>query len=105
MVFEVPPEIKEKEGVAEGNTSIRLSPAFLKYMDDQVDHFGLFRRLVSVVNDGGKIIKKESDGEIGPLAVYRKAGKGDRVDMRTVHPKTGEPIDLIEIWRPTDGDQ
>lgn len=104
-MFKVPPETKEKEGVKEGHTALRLSPAFLKYLDDPIDHFGLFRKMVSITNDSGKIIKKESDGDIGPLIVFRRAGKGDKVDMRTVHPKTAEPIDLVEVWRPGDGNE
>lgn len=88
----------EVDGVPDGKTSIRFSPAYLQYVEEK-DHFGLYRKIVTVKNEGGQITKTESAEGI-LLAIYRKAGPGDKVEMKTVHPKTGEPIDLCFVWRP-----
>jgi hypothetical protein len=81
-----------------GKTSIRMGPAFLNWVD--ATHLGLFRRIITVTNDGGQIIRREHPQPVGPLGIYRRSGKGDTVHMRTSDPKTGEPIDLTLEWRP-----
>lgn len=90
-----------------GRTSIRFGPAFLVSTEEK-DHFALYRRLVTVVNDKGTVLRQETETPIGPLAVYRKWTKGDPRDaegqplvhLKTSHPETGEPMGLICVWRP-----
>lgn len=91
-------KIDKDEDLAEGRTSIRLSPAFLIHGEDK-DHYELRRKVVAVTNEGGKISRKETEQSM-LLAVYRKAGRGDKIDMRTHDPVTNQPLDLILVWRP-----
>lgn len=82
----------------EGKTSIRFSAAYLEPGEDR-GHFNLMRKLITVKNEGGQIMRHTSESGI-LLAIYRRAGKGDTVHMKTVHPLTAEPMDLILVWRP-----
>jgi hypothetical protein len=94
-----------------GKTSIRFGSAVLR-ATDEADHFGLFRPLVVIRNEDGKVTREQLEREVGPLAVYRKRGPGDAVPepvgslptmIRTSDPRTGEPFDLILVWRPDTG--
>jgi hypothetical protein len=76
-------------------------------------HFALYRKLLTVRNEGDQIVRQEAPNPIGPLAIYRRWRRGDREqpdgrpapDLRTSDPKTGEPMDLVEVWRPGEGDE
>lgn len=85
-----------------GNTSIRMGAAVLRPHGEEKGHYALWRPMVIVRNEGGKITREQLEQEVGPLAIYRVKGKGDKKqpDLRTSDPKTGQPMDLIEIWRP-----
>jgi hypothetical protein len=84
-----------------GNTSIRMGAAVLRPHDEK-GHYALWRPMVIVRNEGGKVTRETLEQEVGPLAVYRIKAKGDTQEtaLRTSDPKTGAPVDLIEIWRP-----
>lgn len=94
-----------------GRTSIRLGHGFLVPAEER-DHFALFRKVLTVVNDKGTVLRQEAETPIGPLAVYRRWTKGDPVDqegqplvhLKTSHPVTGEPMGLICVWRPDAND-
>lgn len=92
-------EEEQFQGLAPGMTSVRLGTAYLAPEAGEKNHYGLYRKLVTVANEGGQI-KRFEGAAIGPLAIYRPARKGDRVEMKTVHPKTGQPIDLALEWKP-----
>ena len=81
-----------------GRTSVRLSPAYLRWHDK--DHLALYRKAITVTNEGGNISRTESPHDIGPLGVYREARRGDKVDMRTNDPVTGRPMELTLVWKP-----
>lgn len=85
-----------------GNTSIRMGAALLRPHGEEKGLYALWRPMVIVRNDGGKITREQLPDEVGPLAIYREKKKGDtqKVAMRTVNPETKQPMDLIEIWRP-----
>lgn len=98
--------------VPEGATSIRFGSSVLR-PTEEADHYALFRPLVMVRNEGGKITREQLDREVGPLAVYRKMGPGDRPPeqigslpavISTSDPNTGEPFRLMLTWRPDIGD-
>lgn len=80
-----------------GKTSVRMGPAYLQWVDKE--HLGLFRPLTFVRNDGGEI-KQEVVKPLGPLGIYRRAGRNETVAMKTSDPRTGEPIDLVLVWKP-----
>lgn len=95
--------VDEEDVPPVGKTSVRFGPAFLNWVDK--DHLGLYRRLITVTNNGGgEIVRKEHEKPVGPLGVYRKARTGDRVDMRSSDPRTGEPMELTLEWKPEPGD-
>ncbi len=81
-----------------GKTSVRMGPAFLKWYDKE--HLALYRPLIAVRNDEGEITRHTMEKPLGPLSVFRRAGKGDNIDLRTSDPRTGEPIELHLVWRP-----
>jgi len=91
-----------------GATSIRFGPAILQPTDEK-DHYGLYRPLVLVRNEGGKITREQLPSPVGPLAVYRKRGKGDPAPdpvgslpgmIKTFDPTTNQPMEVILVWRP-----
>lgn len=75
-----------------------LSKAYLKEVERGT--FGLFRDLVFEEADKktGSLIREKSGKPIGPIRLLREARKGEenRVVMRTMHPKTGKAISLVE---------
>lgn len=85
-----------------GNTSIRMGAAVLRPHDGEKGHYAMWRPMVIVRNDGGKITREQLEQEVGPLAIYREKRRGDtqEVVMRTVDPRTQRPMELVEIWRP-----
>lgn len=96
----------------DGSTSFRFGSAILRPTEEE-GHYGLFRPLVIVRNDGGKITREQLEEPVGPLAVYRRRTKGDKmpeqvgslpVVIRTSDPQTGQPFELILVWRPDTGD-
>lgn len=89
----------DEELPAPGKTSIRFGKAYLEMIPDEREMYGLFRKIITVKNDNGFPIRIESEKGI-MLAIYRRARRGDKIEMKTVHPKTGEPIDLALEWRP-----
>lgn len=93
----------------DGATSVRLGAAVLRPMQEQ-GHFGLFRPIVLVRRDGSEITREQHEQELGPLAIYRRMGKGDVAppdagsvpgSMRTHDPVTNQPLTLMLVWRPT----
>lgn len=78
---------------------IIMGPAFLK-PDDEKDHFGLYRYMIVEKYDDvtGRFIKQQVEPPVGPLMIFRIAAKDDRVDMRTVDPKTMKELSLIKVW-------
>jgi hypothetical protein len=70
-----------------------LSPAYIKVLEKNL--YGLFRNLE--VEEKGQ---REKLREIGPIKLLRKAKLPDedkQVVIRTVDPKTGEAIGLVEV--------
>lgn len=94
-----------------GSTSVRFGSAFLRPANER-DHFELMRPVITISNEGDRLIKGEHPDPIGPIAVYRTKRRGDKVDMtkvsmmgpppemKTSDPKTGQPIELILVWWP-----
>ncbi len=96
-----------------GNTSVRMGPSFLRPAEEK-DHYELMRKLITVSNDGEMVETREHNDPIGPLAVYRAKRSGDKVgnnmhqlarggpqlEIKTMHPVTKQPIDLILVWWP-----
>lgn len=97
---------------AVGKTSIRFGPAFIRPCKGEDQHFELMRTVVTVRNDGGRIVREQHEQPIGPLAVYRVMRKGDivpiipnlpetvPVTIKSADPKTMVPFDLIMVWCP-----
>jgi len=103
---------KESENPPDGATSLRFGSAVLRPTEEP-GHYGLYRPLVIVRNESGKITREQLDQEVGPLAVYRRRTKGDKmpqqigslpVVIKTSDPNTREPFELILVWRPDTGD-
>ncbi len=87
-----------------GGTSVRMGPAVLRPHSEEKGHFALWRPMVIVRNDDGKITRETLEQELGPLAIYRERRNGDGpAEMRTNDPRTGRPLDLILVWRPDCG--
>lgn len=95
-----------------GATSLRFGAAVLRPSEEE-GHFGLYRPLVIVRNEDGKVTREQLDREVGPLAVYRRRRQGDKmpeqvgslpVVIRTADPNTREPFELVLVWRPDTGD-
>lgn len=76
-----------------------LTGAYLLEMEPGT--FGLYRHLeVQFLDPSDGKVKREKRGKpIGPLGLFRPALKGEeqRVKLRTVHPKTGNPIELVNM--------
>lgn len=96
----------------DGTTSIRFGSAVLRPTEEE-GHYGLYRPLVIVRSEDGNVTREQLAEEIGPIAVYRRRGQGDKIPeavgslptmIRTADPSTGEPFDLILVWRPDVGD-
>lgn len=81
-----------------GKTSIRLGESFVQWYDKE--HLALYRKLVLVRNDEGHISRTEMEKPIGPLAIYRIGRAGEKGQLRSMDPKTGEPLELVLVWRP-----
>jgi hypothetical protein len=92
-----------------GKTSIRFGEAFLRPTEEK-DHYELMRPIVTVRNEGGRVVTEAHPQPIGPLAIYRRKRRGDDIptlydplgpppEMRTVD-KAGQPIDLVLVWWP-----
>ena len=94
-----------------GATSVRFGPAFLRPARER-DHYELMRPVLTLANEGDRLVRAEHPDPIGPIAVYRRKRRGDKVDlgkaslvgappeMKTSDPKTGRPIELILVWWP-----
>lgn len=94
-----------------GATSVRFGPAFLRPAKEK-GLYELMRPIFTVSNEGDRLVKSEHPDPIGPLAIYRIKRKGDKVDMtkaslvgaplemKTIEPRTGQPIELILEWWP-----
>lgn len=98
-----------------GATSVRLGPAFLRSANEP-GHYELMRNVLTISNEGDRLVKSEHPDPIGPLAVYRLKRHGDKIDvrtsligpppeMRTDDPKTGQPLELILVWWPQAGQE
>lgn len=95
-----------------GNTSVRLGPAFLRPAKEK-GHYELMRPIVTLANEGDRLTRGQHPDPVGPIAVYRTKGRGDKVDMtkvsrfagpppemKTMDPRTKQPIELILVWWP-----
>lgn len=98
-----------------GNTSVRFGKAFLRPAQER-GHYELMRPIVTVKNEGDRVVTEQHTDPIGPLAVYRIKRRGDVAptvsgmvaggpppEMKTSDPKTGQPMDLILVWWPGKG--
>lgn len=85
-----------------GGTSIRMGAAVLRPHGEEKGHYALYRPMILVRNDDGKITREQLEQELGPLAIYRERRNGDtlQTELRTADPKTGRPMDLVLVWRP-----
>lgn len=93
-----------------GYDSWRFGPAFLRPATEK-DHFELMRPIFVLRNEGDRTVEEFYEHPVGPLAVYRVKGRGDRTDpthqtfsgppleMKTMDSK-GRPIELILVWWP-----
>jgi hypothetical protein len=74
---------------------IFMTRAYLLPIDKQL--FGLYR---DVVEEDAETKQREKLGKpIGPIKILRRKTPSDKeesVRVRTVHPKTGESLDLVE---------
>lgn len=98
-----------------GSTSVRMGPAFLRPAKER-RHYELMRSVLTVRNEGDRIVKESHPDPVGPLAMYRTKGRGDKMpsqqaaleavqrDEPPLVLKTadshGRPIDLIRVWWP-----
>ncbi len=95
-----------------GKTSIRMGKAFLRPAKEK-GHYELMRPVVTVMNEGDKVTTQAHGDPIGPLAIYRVKGRGDKsptysdmidggppLEMRTSDPKTGSQMTLTLVWWP-----
>lgn len=95
-----------------GNTSVRFGKAFLRPAKEK-DHFELMRPIITVRNEGDRVVTEAHGEPVGPLAVYRIKRKGDKSanirdmvaggpppEMRTSDPKTNQPMTLTLVWWP-----
>jgi hypothetical protein len=95
-----------------GNTSVRFGKAFLRPAKEK-DHFELMRPIITVRNEGDRIVTEAHGDPVGPIAVYRIKRKGDKSanmrdmvaggpppEMRTSDPKTNQPMTLVLVWWP-----
>ena len=99
------------EKPAAGATSVRMGPAFLRAAREK-DHFELMRPIITVKNEGDRLVTEQHSSPIGPIAVYRVKRRGDKVnpaeysitgpaqEIKTSDPKTGQPMELILVWWP-----
>jgi hypothetical protein len=78
---------------------VLLGAAILRPMDEK-DHFGLFRPVIIRGWDEelGAVAQVELSRELGPLKVFRPARGNDRVDLRTIDPRTQREIMLHQVW-------
>lgn len=91
-----------------GSTSVRMGAAFLRPSKER-DHYELMRPIITVKNEGDRLETEQHPEPIGPLAVYRRKRKGDRMDpsqqspsgppleMRTMD-TNGRPVELVLCW-------
>jgi hypothetical protein len=91
-----------------GGSSIRFGSAIMQPTKEK-DHYGLYRPVVVVRNDGGQITREQLERPVGPLAVYRTMRKGDKDPgavgslpgvIITSDPMTKQPMRLMLVWRP-----
>lgn len=100
-----------------GNTSVRFGKAFLRPAKEK-DHYELMRPILTVKNEGDRILGEQHTEPVGPLAIYRVKRKGDPpanmrdmvtggppLEMRTSDPKTGQPMTLRLVWWPGEDSQ
>jgi hypothetical protein len=92
-----------------GKTSVRMGPAFLRPSAKEPNHYELVRPVITVRNEGDRVIK-EQHGDPIPLAIYRTKRKGDKIDMtkhsvdgpspelKTQNPVTKQPLELVLVW-------
>lgn len=95
---------------APGATSVRMGPAFLRPATEK-NHYELMRPILTERNEGDRLVTEQHPDPIGPIAVYRTKGRGDKIDpskrsmtgppleMRSMDQK-GQPIELILVWWP-----
>jgi hypothetical protein len=92
MSEEQKPEVQEKPQL---KNRVFMSRAYLLPIDK--DLFGLYRHLEEEDKDTGK--REKLGKPIGPIKVLRRKRPSDKdedVRVRTVHPKTGESLELVE---------
>ena len=90
--------IEDKDPENMKGVKVYASPAYLKPLEKGL--FGLFRNIE--VEDRGSINGepvREKIRTIGPIKTLREAARGEEqlVKLRTVHPDTGELLELVEV--------
>lgn len=99
----------EQAKMPDGATSIRLGAAVLRPMTEK-GLYGLYRPIVFVRRDGAQITREQHTNELGPLAVYRAMGPGDKAPeqvgslpstLKTHDPISNRPLTVMLVWRPT----
>ena len=68
-----------------------MGPAYLLPMEKGL--YGLYR---DITVEDPETNEREKAGKIGPIKVLRKAEGDEQIFLRTVHPKTGEALELTE---------
>lgn len=79
--------------------TISLGPSILRPMEEK-GHFGLFRPVLITGWDEkeGAVVQVEMGKELGPLMVFRTAAKDEKVDVRTIDPRTQREVLLHKVW-------
>ncbi len=80
------------------------SGAYLKIIDKNL--YGLYRDILVETDQKdltGHPLREKTGKSIGPIALLRRAEKGEFVYLRTQHPTTGEQLDLTEVEDPATG--
>lgn len=99
-------DIKTDDDQPDNTTSFRMGSAVMQAMEEK-DHYGLYRPIVIVRKEGGKVTRERLQDMLGPLAVYRTRRKGDVIPanvgslpgmIKTTDGK--QQIEVILVWRP-----
>lgn len=95
-MIDEPSDEKKKE------RKISMGPAILQ-AEEEAGHYGLYRPLFIDAWDDkrGMFVRISTDSPIGPIAVFREARSGEKVDMKTIHPVTQKKLDLTCVWDPS----
>jgi hypothetical protein len=87
---------EEKKPVPPDMPRTFMSRAYLLPITGEKDLYGLYRNIE--VMDPATGQREKAGAPIGPIRILRpmKPGEEDLVRVKTVHPKTGAALDLVE---------